>query len=537
MQFGSISIDDSPGAILAHAVRAGDRLLRKGHVVSPADAADLARAGHRSVMAARLDSGDIEENAAAARIAHACAGPGVRIGTAATGRSNLYATAHGVVLIAEQTVAALNAIHESMTLATLRPFAHVQPKEMLATVKIIPFAAPRAAVEAAEDLRAHGPAVRVAAFEPKSVALISTMLPNTSAALLDKSRGAVDARIAALGSKIVFERRVAHDVSAIASALREAIAAHTDPVLIFGASAITDRFDTIPTGIVAAGGRIEHFGMPVDPGNLLLLGRIDETIVIGLPGCARSPKLNGFDFVLERVLANIPAGRNEIVAMGVGGLLQEIRTRPQARDNQPAETRSRAIAAIVLAAGLSSRMGRNKLLVNVGGKPLVRRVVETALASGAGRVIVVTGNDAENVMASLSNLPIVFAHNPHFHAGLSTSLKAGVKALPEDVDGALILLGDMPAVTPTLINTLIGKFEPDEDRAICVPTYNGKQGNPVLWSRHFFPDILALEGDVGAKHLIAENDDVVCQVATSDEAPLVDIDTQQALDAYLERAE
>jgi molybdenum cofactor cytidylyltransferase len=213
--------------------------------------------------------------------------------------------------------------------------------------------------------------------------------------------------------------------------------------------------------------------------------------------------------------------------MSDSDLVHEVRIRPQPH----------AIAAIVLAAGLSSRMGRNKLLVDLNGKPLVRRPAEAALASEASQVFVVTGNEAENIEASLSDLPVTFVHNPHYRVGLSTSLKAGVKVLPESVDGVLILLGDMPAISSALIDKLIAAFDLDEDRAICVPTYNGRQGNPVLWARRFFPDILALEGDVGARHLIAENGAVICQVEATDEAPLVDIDTQQALDAYLNRTE
>jgi len=182
-------------------------------------------------------------------------------------------------------------------------------------------------------------------------------------------------------------------------------------------------------------------------------------------------------------------------------------------------------------------MGRNKLLVNLNGKPLVRWAVEAALTSDASQVFVVTGNEVEKIAACLSGLPVTFVHNPHYRAGLSASLKTGVKALPESVDGVLILLGDMPAISSALIDKLIAAFDPDEDRAICVPVHNGTRGNPVLWARRFFPGILALEGDVGARHLIAENGAVICQVEATDEAPLVDIDTQQALDTYLNRTE
>jgi molybdenum cofactor cytidylyltransferase len=271
--------------------------------------------------------------------------------------------------------------------------------------------------------------------------------------------------------------------------------------------------------------------MPVDPGNLLLMGRLVGRTVIGLPSCARSPKLNGFDFVLWRVLAGLPVGRPELARMGVGGLLTEIPTRPQPRD-EPAPPRMPRIAAVVLAAGLSSRMGANKLLAEVGGKPMVRHAVEAARASAADPVILVTGNNSEAVRNAAGSGAATIVENPDFSKGLSTSLRSGLSALPADCDGVLILLGDMPGVSTALIDRLIAAFDPSEDRAICVATRHGKRGNPVLWARRFFPEMAALEGDVGARSLIGQYAELVCEVEAGDDAPLTDIDTPEALAAY-----
>jgi molybdenum cofactor cytidylyltransferase len=532
MQFGSVPLSDARGAILVHGVRAGERALRKGRVLTDEDLADLARAGHGEITVARLDASDIGEDEAASRVAKASAGNSVRLGAAFTGRVNLYAEAAGLARIDVDKIAALNAIDESITVATLAPFTRVVGGQMLATIKIIPFAAPRSAVEAAERTGA-APVVSVAPFTEKRAALISTTLGNTRAQILDKNVRAIETRLTSLGSKLIFEKRVAHDDNAVASAINEAIEAHADPVLVFGASAITDRRDVIPTAIVRAGGTVERFGMPVDPGNLLLLGHVKQTTVIGLPGCARSPKRNGFDFVLERLLAGIPVTPTDIAAMGVGGLLSEIPTRPQLRDAPPAEIpRAPNIAAIVLAAGLASRMGHNKLTARLEGKALLLHAVEAALASHASGVIVVTGNGRRDVEGVLDGLNVTFVHNADFRAGLSTSLKTGIRAVPEHCDGAIVLLGDMPGVRNTLIDKLIAAFSPEDNRAICVATHAGRRGNPVLWAKAYFADILTLEGDVGAKHLIAANDESVCEVEAGDDAPLVDIDTPEALAAY-----
>src|SRR6185312_11130345 len=294
------------------------------------------------------------------------------------------------------------------------------------------------------------------------------------------------------------------------------------------------RRDVIPASLVAAGGTVEHFGMPVDPGNLFLIGKLGEATIVGLPGCARSPKLNGFDFALWRTAAGLPVGRAEIAAMGVGGLLSEIPSRPQPRDEQPTTALPR-IGAVVLAAGRSSRMGSNKLLEDIGGKKLVRRAVEAAVASAADPVVVVTGNEPEAVEAARHGLNVRFVENPEFAKGLSTSLKCGVNALPSDSDGAVVLLGDMPEVSAALVDTLVAAFDPAEDRAICVATRNGRRGNPVLWARRFFAEIANLQGDVGAKALMAAHDELVCEVEAADDAPLIDLDTREALDAYRSR--
>jgi len=535
MQFGTVPTRDALGAILAHGVREDDIRFKKGRILTEADLVRLANAGVGSVTVARLDAGDVPEDQAAARIGAACAASEVRVGAAFTGRVNLYATVDGVVTISAETVNALNQLDESITLATLAPFSRVSKGQMLATVKIIPFSAPKSSVETAERILAQrGAIVEVNAFRPKSAALISTFLPHTKHSLLDKNRSALAGRLDPLASKIGFERRVPHQVDALAAAIEEAAVAGADPIFVFGASAITDRRGVIPAAVEAAGGEIGHFGMPVDPGNLLLLGRKGATPIVGLPSCARSPKQNGFDYVLRRLLAALPVGAKEITSLGVGGLLNEIPSRPQPRDEKPNETpHLPRVAAIILAAGLSSRMGSNKLLAPIDDEPMVRHIVRIACASAVETVIVVTGNAAKEVREAVAPLTPVFVENPEYSNGLSTSLKCGVKHVPEGYDGVIVLLGDMPGVSAALLDRLIAAFDPLEGRAICVATRHGKRGNPVLWAHRFFEEIMALEGDVGARHLISQNAELVCEVEADDDGPFTDIDTPQMLAEYL----
>jgi len=433
MLFGTFPLQEAEGAILVHSLRSGGRLFKKGRVLSKADLEALESAGIVSVTAARLETGDVAEDIAATRVAEAFAGPGTRLSAAFTGRTNLYAAQSGLVVFDPAIVDTVNSVDESVTLATLSPYTAVSPGEMLATVKIIPFAAPERAVSAAAEAAKRQP-IRVAPFHAKRVALISTQLPGQKPSLLDKNRSGLEARLAPLGGSLISEQRTHHTAESVAQAVREAEKGKPDLLFVFGASAITDRRDVIPAGIVEAGGAVTHFGMPVDPGNLLLLGELNDHPVIGLPSCARSPKVNGFDFVLQRLFAELPVSNAEIMRMGVGGLLQEIASRPQPRDVEHAPLRAPRIAAVVLAAGLSSRMGTNKLLQEWRGIPLLRWAVEAALKSDARPIIVVTGNDATRVEAVLKGLDVRFVHNPNYREGLSTSLKAGIQAVPASAD-------------------------------------------------------------------------------------------------------
>src|SRR5712692_6979339 len=416
MRFGDVPLAEATGAILAHSLRLGTAVLKKGRVLSPADIALIAASGLDRIVAARLDPGDIREDAAATRIAAAAAGEGIATATAFTGRANLFAEARGLLVVDRDRLDRLNSVDEAVTLGTLPPFAAVEPRQMVATVKIIPFAVPEAAVVSAAAVAADGgKLLRVAAFVPHRVALIQTRLPGFKESILDKTREVTEQRLAALGSSLVSEERCAHETADLAPRITAAIAAGAEMVLVHGASAIVDRRDVIPEAVVAAGGRIDHFGMPVDPGNLVLLGHVGEKPVLGLPGCARSPKVNGFDWVLERLVAGLPVGPKEIMRMGAGGLLAEIPSRPLPRasaspapDVKPTEKQPPGprIAALLLAAGQSRRMGGpNKLLAEIDRRPMVARVAQRLLSSHARPIVAVLGNQADAVDTALGKLP------------------------------------------------------------------------------------------------------------------------------------
>lgn len=537
MKFGEIPVAEAEGAILAHSQRLNRRTFKKGRVLSSEDVAELAGGGIDKVIAARREAGDIGEDEAAGIIADAVTGTHAIASAPFTGRVNLHADTRGLVMVDRMRLDDVNLVDEAITIAVVPPFELVEAKQTIATIKIIPFAISSTICDAAADI-ARGPAgddalIRVVPLVQQNVGLIQTRLSGTKETVLDKTANVTASRLETLGSKVSAEIRCDHRADHVAAAIEEMQNQDLDIILISGASAITDRRDIVPVAIVDAGGVIDHFGMPVDPGNLLLVAHLGTTPIIGLPGCARSPKFNGFDWVLQRLAARLPVTSTEITAMGAGGLLTDIPTRPLPRskiDKGTASSGVPSIAAIVLAAGQSRRMGQvNKLLAEIGGQAMVTRAVDAALASKASSVYVIVGHESDEIRKALAGRQVNFVDNPDYDVGLSSSLKRGIEALPDRVDGAVICLGDMPRVTATEIDRLIDAFDPSQGHAICLPTYDGRRGNPVLWARSFFREIQDIKGDVGARHLLGVHDDVVVEVEMTEEGVLLDIDTPQAL--------
>jgi molybdenum cofactor cytidylyltransferase len=534
MKFGAIPVTKAEGAVLAHSVRAKGIAFKKGRVLTAEDVAALTEVGIGEIIGARLEAGDVPEDEAATRIAAAVKGDNLSAAAAFTGRVNLFASARGIAVI-DRRLEDLNQVDEAITVATVPEWALVEPKQMVATIKIIPFAAPASRLAVCEKIaRDAGGLIRVAPLKPKTAVLIQTTLPGMKDSVLDKSVAVMTERMEALGGRLARETRCAHETAAVEAAIREITRDGCDLLLMAGASAITDRRDVLPAALEGAGGTVEHYGMPVDPGNLLMLGRLGQMPAVGLPGCARSPKFNGVDWVLQRLCADIAMDAAHIMRMGIGGLLMEV-PRPQPRagsaDDVAAAPYAPSVACIILAAGQSRRMGRiNKLLAAIDGKPMVRWAAEAALASAARPVFVVLGHEAEQVRAALAGLDVTFVTNPDYAQGIAGSVKRGIAALPAGIDGAVVCLGDMPRIAAAQIDRLIAAYNPVEGRALCIPTWRGKRGNPVLIGKRFFAEMQALTGDVGARPLISQYPELTCEVAMEDDAVLVDIDTPQALE-------
>jgi molybdenum cofactor cytidylyltransferase len=243
---------------------------------------------------------------------------------------NLNAAQAGILSLDTGAIHAMNRVHPAITLATLSPLARVAPGQLAGTVKIIAYAVPEDALS--EACRLARAAIRVLPVRHGAASLILTEVPDLDPKLATKGRRAVETRLRALGITLADCITVPHQTPAVAKALA---AANGTLLLILTGSATSDLHDVAPQAVRDAGGTVLRFGMPVDPGNLLFLGALGAKPVIGLPGCARSPALNGADWVLERLACGLTLTDDDIAAMGVGGLLKEIPVRGRLRESGP----------------------------------------------------------------------------------------------------------------------------------------------------------------------------------------------------------
>jgi len=320
MIFADLPLDDAEGAVLAYAVTAGALVLRKGTVLNSEYCVALQQAGLTSVLAARFEPGDIGEDEAAQAIGTTLASATIHTGAATTGRINLFASADGVFCVDPSRIDAVNAHDARISLATIRNHMRVEAGQMVATVKIIPFAVPKSLVDDICPLLDGDRAIEVKAFRPLRIGLIQSRLPSIRETVLDKTRELMEKRAARNSGILIVEKRVAHETEALGSAIAD-LSSDCDILVIFSASAVADATDIVPRSILQSGGQILRVGMPVDPGNLLVLGKRDGKYIVAAPGSARSMRENSLDWVLDRLMAGMDLSSKDLSRMGVGGLL------------------------------------------------------------------------------------------------------------------------------------------------------------------------------------------------------------------------
>lgn len=525
MIFGEIDVTEAKGCYLAHSQKTQTGRVPKGRLLDDELVQQLVNSGIKRITVAKLDPTDTHEDTAAHLLADALAGPGTRLSTARTGRVNLYATTTGLCCLTPELIVQANSITEAITIATLPANSWVPEGKMIATIKIIPYAVNTDQVHAAMQIFASD-RMSVLSPSPKRAALIQTLTPAVTAKTLDKTHAVTEQRLRLRSADLISEQRCEHTVQALLKTIEHAQSENIDWLLIIGASAISDRDDIIPSAITQAGGTVDRYGIPVDPGNLLLLANLGQTTVIGLPGCARSARINGLDLILDRLACAQPITNAWLTSLSVGGLMTEIADRPKPRVNRAADP---VINGLLLAAGLSRRAGeQNKLFYHYQGEPLLQHAAKALLQSGVKDIVAISGHQHERIYSHFKDSRIQCQHNPAYATGMASSLATGVSRLSRS-DALVVCLADMPHVSSEVIDTLINAFRNNTRQSLFVPTYNGRRGNPVLISKIHFDTLLTLSGDAGARFLLHEYPEQVCEVEVDYPGILQDYDTPSEL--------
>tara|TARA_B100000963_G_scaffold47817_1_gene36113 strand:+ start:347 stop:1339 length:993 start_codon:yes stop_codon:yes gene_type:complete len=319
--------EHAAGGILAHSLVCGKERFRKGKLLDEKDVSKLIRYGYDHVAVARLEDHDTEENLAATRVAeniHFIAEPeNFKKSTAFTGRVNIFARSTGIVIFDEESLIKANAIDNMITIATVPNYSQVSKGFIVATVKIISYGVMTLKLEKVASLVTG--TIRLKKPKYSSAHLITTKISRGTS---DKALSAIKKRTDILGLSFTVNKDIPHNEGNLKEAIDDST---SDVILILTASATSDISDVAPMAVKSLGGNILRFGIPVDPGNLLFLGMLYDKPIIGLPGCAKSPAINGADWVISRVVCGHIPGEREFASMGVGGLLKENNSRPMPR--------------------------------------------------------------------------------------------------------------------------------------------------------------------------------------------------------------
>ena len=330
MQFGSIKLDKAKGSILAHSIKLKNLNIKKGTIITQEHINELVKNDINFIVCAKLSNNDIEENKAVIIISKSFSHKSLKFSKSKTGRINIFSKYNGLLNYSINSLIKFNLVDEGIALALLTQNSLVKEKQLIGTLKIIPYSLPRKITNKFNVLKQF---IKVKPIKEKRFALIQTVFSKTKLSLVGKTLEETKSRVEVLRGNLLDDVICQHNEDELIKKINLLIKKDIDILLISCASAVSDRNDILPKSIVSLGGKILHFGMPVDPGNLLLLASLNKKFIIGMPGCARSPSLNGLDLILRILAVDIKINKNLIASLGAGGLLKDTKFRPMPRNN------------------------------------------------------------------------------------------------------------------------------------------------------------------------------------------------------------
>ncbi len=479
-----------------------------------------------AVWLAEPDDNDWGEQKICDYLAPLLNGQNMRSEITKTGRVNFYATNDGLLAFDAPNCHQANGLSEHITLAILPPFQMVRRGQLCASLKILPYFVDENLVRQFGQL-ARQVQCAVHGFMGGRVHLLMTMTDDKRPEDYIKSAIMVQDKLQIYGYKTTTISYCRHDMQEICQKLT--IKGEFDVVCVMGAVAISDRADIVPRALCQLGGTIERFGMPMDPGNLLLLGKLGGAHFLGLPGCAKSRKLNGLDFILMRLSAGLNPTSQQIAQMGVNGILPEDFNRGALRAQKPAIMSQPLIA--IMAAGLGRRMGGDiaKPLVIFRDKPLIQWVIEacmTALPKAEIIVIINSTGQGKKIEEFCKTLGVNAVENPQYAEGMASSLRLASHLALERKSALMVFCADMPNITPPTIEKIWREFQSSPTICAVQPKFGESFGHPVVLSPRLFAQIAEIQGDMGARQILQDAGEHRKIIEVLDAGILQDIDNR-----------
>ncbi|MBR1778205.1 MAG: NTP transferase domain-containing protein [Alphaproteobacteria bacterium] len=541
MKFGEFPIYDALGIELVHDVRYQGKTLKKGHILTSSDISQLKYAGVKTITGVQFSAEDIHPETAADILLKTLVGDYLRYTVPdETGYSELFADIDGTFVFDQDRLNRFNAHNESIALITVQPYIPVYKGQFIGNLRVFgPAVTAEVLNEAVTKISGTGSLLKVAPYAFCKIGFIRTLLNNSSIPSLDDDKLA--ARFGAFGFNVVYSDLCEHSAAAVEKAVRNAIDAQAEIVLVESQVPPLHRDDVVPTGFKEAAGDIDRLGWPADAGLSLVIGHKNNVKLLGY--CAADAEQTAFDRLLRFLATNSLPSADIFPRLAMNGLSLERMTKritPEQMQKSIAVgsvSDSEKIAVVILAAGSSRRMiGTNKLLEPIKGLPMVEHAVRSALSSKADYVAVVTGHDAKFIERRLEQYDVKIVRNADYVSGILGSIRLGLAVLPPDIAGAVILPADMPEFTEEYIDRLIDAFDfTASRRPVVLPTYNAVRHNPVLWPRDLFKNVKIVPEDSQWVPALIEHSDYIKEIPLKDDLPLTDINTHGDLTNYLAR--
>lgn len=543
MKYGEYPVYDALGVELTHPVKCRDATLKKGHVLTSQDIGRLKYAGIKTVVGARFSSNDVPPETTADILLKTMVGDYLRYTLPdESGYCEIFADIDGVFVFDPDRLKRLNTHCEDFAVMTVRPYLPVYKGQFVANLRLFSPAVDADVLnQAVTKISGTGALFKIAPYAFCKIGYIRTVATGTTPEQIDDD--ALEKRFAAYGFSIVHSAMCAHDSESVEKAVRDALDARAEIVLVESPFPPLNRDDTVPKAFKEAAADIDRLGWCVDAGVPLVLGHKGGARLLGF--CADDAEQPALD-VLTRFLATKSLPPIDMLPMfamnGISLLRMTKKITAEQLENSVsvgAVSDSEKIAVVILAAGASRRMiGSNKLLEPLDGLPMIERVVRSVLSSKADYVVVVTGHDAMFIERRLEKYDVKIVRNPDYVSGVLGSIRLGLAVLPPDIAGAVILPADMPAFTEEYINRLIDAFDAKAERPpVVVPTFNGVRHNPVLWPRNLFKVAKPVPEDAHWTPALIEHTDYIREIPLKDDLPLTDINTHGDLSNYKARAE